>query len=218
MGREAWAVVVAGGAGLRFGAAKQFVPLHGKPVLAWALAAARTAVSGVVLVLPESAVDLSDWSSACDDVVVGAATRAGSVRAGLAAVPSSAEIVVIHDAARPLATPSLFAAVIAAVEAGAAGAIPGVPLADTVKRVAESCVVETLDRSELIAVQTPQAFDAAVLRRAHLGAPEATDDAGLLEKIGEKVAVVPGESTNVKLTSPADLAMLEVFVDALVMP
>ena len=93
--------------------------------------------------------------------------------------------------------------------AGADGAIPGVAVVDTVKRVRGGRVVETLDRSELVAVQTPQAFRAELLRRAHEGEPEATDDAGLLEALGSRVVVVPGEYHNLKLTSPDDLVIAE---------
>jgi 2-C-methyl-D-erythritol 4-phosphate cytidylyltransferase len=99
--------------------------------------------------------------------------------------------------------------VVEAVVAGADGAIPGLAVADTVKRVHGGRVVETLDRNELVAVQTPQAFRAEALRRAHARAPEATDDASLLEALGLKVVVVPGEYHNLKLTSPDDLATAE---------
>ena len=106
------------------------------------------------------------------------------MRAGLAAVPADAEIVVVHDAARPLAGADLFQRTVAAVRAGADAAIPGVPVTDTVKQVEDGRVVATVDRSRLVAVQTPQAFRAAVLRRAHAGDPEATDDAALVEALG----------------------------------
>jgi 2-C-methyl-D-erythritol 4-phosphate cytidylyltransferase len=107
----------------------------------------------------------------------------------------------------------LFRAVVEAVVDGADGAVPGIAVSDTVKRVNGSRVVETLDRSALVVVQTPQAFRAAVLRRAHLGEPEATDDAGLLEALGSSVVVVPGEYRNLKLTSPDDLATAERWSD-----
>jgi len=121
-------------------------------------------------------------------------------------VPGEADIVVVHDAARPLASPSLFEAVVAAVGAGADAAIPGIPLADTVKEVDGGVVRATLDRSSLIAVQTPQAFLARMLRLAHEGDPDASDDAGLVEAKGGRVAVVPGEPANAKITTPVDLA------------
>ena len=130
------------------------------------------------------------------------------MRAGLAAVPEAAEIVVVHDAARPLATDDLFAAVIDAVSSGADGAIPGVPVSDTIKRVDGRHVVETVDREHLVAVQTPQAFRAGALRAAHAHGADATDDAAVVEADGGKVVIIDGESTNVKVTGPEDLALV----------
>jgi 2-C-methyl-D-erythritol 4-phosphate cytidylyltransferase len=201
-----WAVVVAAGSGARYGAPKQYERLGAQRVLDWSLAAARSACAGVVLVVaPERA---GAAEPGADAVVAGGATRSASVRAGLAAVPEDAEVVVVHDAARPAATPALFAAVVAAVRAGADGALPGVPVVDTIKRVAGDVVVATLDRAELVAVQTPQAFLASTLRRAHAAGGEATDDGALVEAAGGRVVVVPGEPDNVKITTPADLARL----------
>lgn len=159
---------------------------------------------------------------ACDDVVVvlppgqggvtGGATRSESVRNGLAAVPDDAEIIVVHDAARPVATHELFRAVIDAVEAGADAAIPGVPVTDTVKRVDGDRVVETLDRAALVVVQTPQAFRADVLRAAHASGDDATDDAALVEAVGGKVVVVAGDARNIKITAPEDLRIAEALL------
>ncbi|HEX2119643.1 MAG TPA: 2-C-methyl-D-erythritol 4-phosphate cytidylyltransferase [Acidimicrobiales bacterium] len=199
-----WAIVVAAGTGTRFGGQKQFEDLEGRRVVDWALVASRSVADGVVLVVPADHVE--DGSPAADAVVAGGATRSASVRAGLAAVPEDAEVVVVHDAARPFAAPALFEAVVAAIRDGADGAVPGVPLADTVKRVAGSQVVATLDRDELVAVQTPQAFTAAALRRAHTRAGEATDDAALVEAAGGRVVVVPGDPANTKITLRSDLA------------
>lgn len=137
--------------------------------------------------------------------MAGGATRSASVRAGLAAVPDAAEVIVVHDGPRPAASPELFRAVISAVRAGADGAIPGVSVTDTVKRVRDGVVVDTLVRSELMAVQTPQAFNASVLRRAHESEPDATDDAAVVEMIGGTVRVVPGEASNRKITERDDL-------------
>jgi 2-C-methyl-D-erythritol 4-phosphate cytidylyltransferase len=123
-------------------------------------------------------------------------------------VPDTAGIVIVHDAARPLASADLFAAVVAAVREGADAAIPCLPVADTLKRVRDGLVVETVDRTELHAVQTPQAFRREVLRRAHEGCPEATDDAALVEAIGGVVVAVPGEARNRKITDPSDLALV----------
>jgi 2-C-methyl-D-erythritol 4-phosphate cytidylyltransferase len=204
-----WSVVVAGGSGRRFGQLKQYALLGGRPVLEWAVSACRTCSAGVVLVVPDNA---DRDSHGADVVVSGGATRADSVRGGLAAVPDDAQVVVVHDAARPLASPSLFSAVIAAVTAGGAdGAVPGVPPSDTIKVVDESGrVTDTLDRTTLVAVQTPQAFRAVLLRRAHDGASAgATDDAMLVEAMGGTVQVVPGEPGNLKITDPGDLEVAE---------
>ncbi len=206
---QVWSIVVAGGSGHRFGRLKQFSALGGRPVLEWAVVACRPSSAGVVLVLPAGS---GPETHGADVVVPGGATRADSVRCGLAAVPADAEVIVVHDAARPLASPALFAAVIGAVaDGGADGAVPGVPPSDTIKAVDDSGqVTSTLDRARLVAVQTPQAFRAASLRRAHEGAPPgATDDAVLVEARGGTVRVVPGEPGNIKITDPDDLGAAE---------
>jgi 2-C-methyl-D-erythritol 4-phosphate cytidylyltransferase len=209
-----WSIVVAGGSGRRFGQLKQFALLGGRPVLQWAVAACRTCSAGVVLVVPDSSGGHDPHGA--DVVVTGGATRADSVRRGLAAVPPDATVVLVHDAARPLASPDLFVAVISAVtDGGADGAVPGVPPSDTIKAVDESGrVTDTLDRATLMAVQTPQAFRADVLRRAHdseaaRASAGATDDAMLVEALGGTVQVVPGEPGNLKITDPADLGAAE---------
>ena len=210
---RAWAIVVAGGSGVRFGAAKQFLVLGGRRVVDWAVLAAGAACEGVILVLPEDQVGRVALDVQPDVVVAGGATRSASVRAGLAQVPEGVEAVVVHDAARPLAHPGLFSAVLEALAAGADGAVAAVPVADTLKRVdADGTVVETVDREGLWAVQTPQGFRADVLRAAHAGDPEATDDAGLVEATGGRVVVVAGDRRNLKVTDPADLDLLEALV------
>jgi 2-C-methyl-D-erythritol 4-phosphate cytidylyltransferase len=204
-----WAVVVAGGSGQRFGQRKQFALLGGRPVVERAISACRPTASGVVLVLPDECIDGTTYGA--DQVVGGGATRSDSVRHGLAAVPEGVEIVLIHDAARPLASPELFASVLAAVaDDGADAAIPGLPVSDTIKRVNEMHnVTDTVDRSTLVAVQTPQAFGAELLRRAHADGAVATDDAALVEALGATVRVVPGDPRNMKITSPDDLRTAE---------
>ena len=207
-----WAIVVAAGTGSRFGGPKQYETLGDRRVLDWSLAAARSVAAGIVLaVLPERA---GEPEPGADVVVAGGTSRSGSVRAALAAVPASADVVVVHDGARPLASPALFEAVVAAVRAGADGAVPGLPLVDTVKRVSDGVVLTTVDRAELVAAQTPQAFAAGPLRQAYSGTepeaapafwPAATDDAALVEALGGRVVVVPGETANAKLTNAADL-------------
>jgi 2-C-methyl-D-erythritol 4-phosphate cytidylyltransferase len=201
---ETWAVVVAGGTGTRFGAAKQFADLGGRPLIAWSLAAARQACRGVVLVLPAGSPP-DPWDA--DAVVAGGSTRSQSVRSGLAAVPETADVIAVHDAARPLARLALWEAVLEAVAAGADGAIPAAPVTDTVKEIGPDGHLVTLDRSRLVAVQTPQAFRASVLRRAHLAAGDATDDAALVEAAGGRVVLVAGPADNVKVTSPLDLVV-----------
>jgi 2-C-methyl-D-erythritol 4-phosphate cytidylyltransferase len=219
MGRV-WVVVVAAGSGRRFGGAKQYQPLAGRRVLDWSLAAARSAVGGgdaasgggrdggVVLVVAPGRE--GDDEPAADAVVAGATTRSGSVRAGLARVPDDADVIVVHDGARPLADADLFAAVVRAVHEGADAALPGVPVADTL-RSRDGGVV---DREGVVAVQTPQAFRAAALRAAHATATEATDDASLVEAAGGKVVVVDGSPSNVKITRPADLVVAEALLRA----
>jgi 2-C-methyl-D-erythritol 4-phosphate cytidylyltransferase len=221
--------VVAGGSGRRFGGRKQFLPLAGHPVASWAVRAANSVADGVVLVVPAPDASDADEDGTGDTapapgasgegalgascVVSGGATRADSVRAGLAAVPADAVVIVVHDAARPLASPELFAAVVDAVRDDAVdGAIPVVPVTDTLKRVLGGRVVDTVDRDGLLAVQTPQAFAAGALRAAHAGGGQATDDAGLLEVAGLTVAAVEGDPRNLKLTRPEDLALAEALL------
>lgn len=207
-----WAIVVAAGSGSRFGGEKQFAPLRGRRVVDWSLRAARRSCDGVVCVLPEETGGADGAPPAepgADRSVPGGATRSASVRAGLAAVPESADIVVVHDAARPLAPAALFAAVIRAVADGADGAIPAVPVHDTIRHVDDGVV----DRSQLVAVQTPQAFRAERLRAAHAHGGEATDDASLVEAAGGTVVVVPGHPHNLKITDPGDLRVAAVLLD-----
>jgi 2-C-methyl-D-erythritol 4-phosphate cytidylyltransferase len=216
--------VVAGGSGHRFGGRKQFLPLAGLPVAAWSVRAARSVADGVVLVVPGEAVPdpgdglpvpgaTGDAAFGATSVVAGGPTRAASVRAGLAAVPDDAAVIVVHDAARPLASPALFASVVDLVRSGRVdGAIPVVPVADTLKRVEGGRVVGTVDRDGLVAIQTPQAFTAAALVAAHRDGGEATDDAGLLEAAGLVVGTVDGDPRNLKLTRPEDLVVAEALL------
>jgi 2-C-methyl-D-erythritol 4-phosphate cytidylyltransferase len=206
---QVWGIVVAAGLGQRFGGAKQFESLAGRPVHEWAIESARSVATGIVLVVPAGREDDADLLAVADRVVAGGDTRAASVRAGLAAVPPDASIVVVHDAARPLASAELFRVVVDAVTRGAEAAIPGVPVSDTIKRVAGAVVRETVDRADLVHVQTPQAFRAPALREGHASGPEATDDAGVIEALGGLVVCVPGEDGNIKLTTPEDLTFLE---------
>jgi len=199
-----WTIVVAAGSGLRFGTRKQYEILGAQRVLDWAVAAARATSEGVVLAVPPELAGESE--NGADALVPGGATRSASVRAALAAVPPDARVIVVHDAARPLAPAWLFESVIAAVRAGADCAVPALPIADTVKRVRGNEVTATVDRVGLVTVQTPQAFRAEALRQAHAGGADATDDASLVEAAGGRVVVVPGDPRNTKVTNRDDLA------------
>ncbi len=202
------AVVVAGGRGVRFGGFKQFSLLGDRTVAAHSVRAARSVASVVVLVVPPGHVATGEGA---DIVVTGGDTRAASVREGLRALPPC-DVVVVHDAARPLASAHLFEAVVHAVRNGADGAIPGLRVTDTVKRVEVrsdvTVVVGTVDRRDLVTVQTPQAFRRAILESAHATQDDATDDAALVESLGGTVVVVPGELDNVKITEPGDLVRI----------
>lgn len=202
---EAWAVVVAGGIGTRFGARKQYESLAGRPVLAWSLDQARRCCTGVVLVVPADDIRRQEWPA--DLIVAGGASRSASVRAGLEAVPASAGIIAVHDAARPLARDSIWHAALDAVRRGADAAIPTVQVTDTIKQIQPDGSLLTLDRGRLVAVQTPQAFRASVLRQAHASGRDATDDAALVEAIGGTVVRVEGAPDNLKVTDPGDLAV-----------
>ena len=196
---KVWTIVVAAGSGARFGGPKQFSMLGDRRVLDWSVETARSSSAGVVVVLPAADADREGGVS-------GGETRSESVRCGLAAVPADATIICVHDAARPFASAHLYREVIMQVHAGADGAIPALPVTDTIKQVnSQNIVVATPDRSSLVAVQTPQAFRASVLRAAHASSPEGTDDATLVEAMGKQVVVVAGEVMNRKLTAPEDL-------------
>ena len=215
-----WTIVVAAGSGTRFGGEKQFALIGGERVIDRSVAVAKTASDGVVVVVAPAQLQAVESSIAVDAVVEGGATRSASVRAGLSAVPAAADIIVVHDAARPLASVELYEAVIAAVANGADAAIPGVEVVDTIKRVSRmptaatsSLIKETVDRSELLAVQTPQAFNAGSLRRAHAADAEASDDAGLIEAAGGVVVAVKGARANQKITLPEDLVAMEAVMN-----
>jgi 2-C-methyl-D-erythritol 4-phosphate cytidylyltransferase len=216
---EVWVIVVAGGSGSRYRGPKQYELLAGERVIDWSIAAASLCADGVVVVVSSDA----DLAAAHGEfhvhpkiraVVHGGASRSASVRNGLAAVPDSAAVIVVHDAARPLASPQLFTSTVQAIRDGAGAAVTAIPVVDTIKRTDGSLVTGTVDRANLVAVQTPQAFNAALLRQAHAAGSNATDDAGLVETLGASVVVVPGDVRNIKLTTPEDLIVLEAFAAA----
>jgi 2-C-methyl-D-erythritol 4-phosphate cytidylyltransferase len=199
-----WSIVVGAGSGSRFGGLKQYEIVGNQRVIDRSVATARLASEGVVVVVPAA-------DAETEGGVAGGASRSESVRNGLDQVPADADIVCVHDAARPFASVQLFEYVIAAVRAGADAAIPAVPVTDTIKVVAtdgSGRVESTPERSTLVAVQTPQAFRASALRNAHAEGDnriDATDDAMLVEHAGGVVVVVAGEQRNRKITTPEDL-------------
>jgi 2-C-methyl-D-erythritol 4-phosphate cytidylyltransferase len=215
-----WAVLVAAGRGERLGEdrPKAFVRLGDLPLLAESLR--RLDESGwidqIVLVAPpeweEPAILLAEeiGASKVSACVPGGTTRTESVRAGVAEVPEDAAVIVVHDAARPLVSEEVILRVIAALGEGFDGAVPGLPLADTVKRVQGGVVVETVPRDELVTVQTPQAFVAPVLRAAlkalsDESSQSPTDCASLVEANGGRIKVVEGDEKLLKVTTRADL-------------
>ena len=199
VGEKIWTIVVAAGSGTRFGSPKQFSLINERRIVDWAVETSRISSDGVVVVLPTE-------QAQREGGVAGGATRSASVRCGLAAVPSDATIICVHDAARPFASEFLFDEVIDAVCAGADGAVPGLPVVDTIKFINSTNVVtSTPDRRQLVAVQTPQAFRAKQLRQAHENNPEGTDDSTLVEVQGGKIVVITGDPLNRKITTPEDL-------------
>ncbi|HUJ92220.1 MAG TPA: 2-C-methyl-D-erythritol 4-phosphate cytidylyltransferase [Gaiellaceae bacterium] len=218
-----WAILVAAGRGERLGLdqPKAFARLGEDPLLAEPLHRLDDSdwVDAIVLVAPpgweEPAILLAEELgcgkvSAC---VPGGETRADSVRAGLAEVPADALVVLVHDAARPLLPPEVIERVLAPLSEGWDGVVPGLPVADTLKRVgADGGVAETVSRDGLWAVQTPQAFVADVLRAAAADGGDATDCASLVEARGGRIKVVPGDPRLLKVTTADDLAKIEAWL------
>jgi len=215
-----WAVLVAAGRGERLGLdrPKAFAALRGRPLLAESLERLESSdwIDAIVVVAPEEweepAILLAE-ELGCGKVsasVTGGPSRAESVRIGVAEVPADAAVILVHDAARPLLSGEVIERVLTPLGEGWHGAVPGLPVADTVKRVRDDAVVETLPREELVAVQTPQAFDATILRAALAGdVASASDCASLVEARGGRVMVVEGDRRLLKVTSPEDLAVVE---------
>jgi 2-C-methyl-D-erythritol 4-phosphate cytidylyltransferase len=210
-----WAVIVAAGRGERLGLdrPKAFAQLNGRPLLAESLERLESSdwIDSIVVVAPpdwEEPVILLAEELACgkvESVVTGGETRAASVRAGLAVVPEDAAVAVIHDAARPVLADDVLERLLTALPEGWDGAVPAVPIPDTVKRVDGDRIVETLDRETLVGAQTPQAFVWPTLRDAASGEAEATDCAALVEAKGGRVKVVAGDRRLIKVTEQDDL-------------
>jgi 2-C-methyl-D-erythritol 4-phosphate cytidylyltransferase len=214
-----WAVLAAAGRGERLGGdrPKAFAKLRGRPLLAESLERLEASgwVDAIVIVAPpgweEPAILLAE-ELACSKVVAcvaGGETRAESVRAGAAEVNEDAAVIVVHDAARPALAEEVLERVLTALNEGWDGAVPALPLTDTIKRVCDGQVVETLPRGELAAAQTPQAFLAPILREALAGdLAGATDCAALVEARGGRVTTVPGDPRLLKVTDAADLELV----------
>jgi 2-C-methyl-D-erythritol 4-phosphate cytidylyltransferase len=183
--------------------------LGGRSLLSWAVDALLPICDVVIVAAPMDALAQVRADVPGAVVVSGGAERSDSVRACLAALPEDIEYVLVHDAARPLAPTSLAAAVLAALVDGAEAVVPVLAVADTIKSVdADGWVTGTLDRSGLRIVQTPQGFTRELLVRAHAAGADATDDAGLVERLGARVRTVPGDPAAVKVTVAADLVTL----------
>jgi 2-C-methyl-D-erythritol 4-phosphate cytidylyltransferase len=214
-----WAILAAAGRGDRLGLdrPKAFAPLNDRPLIAESLERldASDWIERIVVAAPP------EWEEPCilvaeeiaagkvAETVTGGETRSESVRNALAQVPEEAAVVLVHDAARPLVTEAVIERVVTALEGGWDGAVPSLPVSDTVKRMEGEAVAETIDREGLVIVQTPQAFIADVLRRAVESGGEASDCAALVEAAGGRVRAVQGDPRLLKITEPADLALVE---------
>jgi 2-C-methyl-D-erythritol 4-phosphate cytidylyltransferase len=217
-----WAILAAAGSGERLGLdrPKAFAPLNDRPLVAEPLERldASEWVEGIVIAAPP------EWEEPCilvaeevaagkvSKAVTGGATRSESVRAALAEVPDDATVVLVHDGARPLITNEVIERVISALGDGWDGAVPTLSIADTVKRVDGEAIAETLDRTDLVTAQTPQAFDANVLRGAfstlQQTVTKSTDCASLVESNGGRVRAVEGDPRLLKVTTAADLELV----------
>jgi 2-C-methyl-D-erythritol 4-phosphate cytidylyltransferase len=218
--KKVTAIVVAAGLGKRFGSSKQFALLRGKPLLDWSIEslAANPEIGAIILVLPgeKAKENLFHQHKKLRAVTAGGPRRQDSVRRGLEQVdPQTAGIVLIHDGVRPLLGQDLISRVISAARENGA-AVPGVPVEDTIKEVDRGEVVRTLERGRLYRVQTPQGFTFPLLQKAFRQAAEGgyygTDEASLVERTGHRVVVVAGDPRNVKVTTPADLRIVEALL------
>jgi 2-C-methyl-D-erythritol 4-phosphate cytidylyltransferase len=224
---NASAIIVAAGSGIRLGRSepKAFVKIGGRTMLSYSLrvVASIPSIKELVIAVPDGfeSAARTEVSAAGVRIPVkitsGGAERQDSVRIALALTSSESDLVVVHDAARPMATATIFKACLeAAAQAG--GAIAAIPVADTLKRVVDTAIAETIARESLWQAQTPQAFRRDVLVAAHSRAVSertiATDDADLVERSGTRVEVVEGSTGNIKITTPSDLAIVEAIVAA----
>lgn len=204
-----WAIVLAAGIGARFGQRKQFVEVDGQRLVDLAVGAARRTCDRVVLVLPAGVT----WDGPAVDVtVVGGPDRSASLRSGLAAIRASSGIVLVHQAANPLASPDLIRRLLAVVEGGAAAVVPGLRPADLVRRTSGDRLGEVVGRDDLVLVQTPAAFQLAILRDAHERCVPSLEDTALITQLGHEVVVVPGDPANVHVALPEDLELVRALL------
>ncbi len=217
------AVIAAAGAGTRLSSTENPHPkalrsLAGRSLLDWAVAALSPLVDHIVVAVPPAVLgDLQGTAGRFDGpvtVVAGGATRQESVRRGLAALPADTELVLVHDAARPLVPAAVIVRVLDALRGGAVAVVPAVPLADALRQVGSDSDSVSLERTRLRAVQTPQGFRADVLLQAHRAAEDlcAADDAVLVERCGLPVVLVEGSELSFKITSPLDLELAEAVI------
>jgi 2-C-methyl-D-erythritol 4-phosphate cytidylyltransferase len=207
---DVWAIVVAGGSGSRFGQPKQFLELEGRTLLQWAIDSCSTVAGGVVVALPAG----TAWEPPPGVVRVdGGASRVGSVRAALAAVPPSAEVIVIHDPAHPLAPDHAFRSVVEAIRAGADASAAAVPMNECIKVAdADGWVQRSLPKPGVMVVQTPHAFAAEALRAAHAAGLDGVEDTELIEQHGGRVQLVPGDAACIHITTPEELDLVGAIV------
>ena len=224
---KASAIIVAAGSGVRLGSnvPKAFVKIAGRTMLSYSLATIRQidSIEELVIAVPEGFENAARAEVAAAGlgipvkIAVGGIERQDSVRIALELTSAESDLVIVHDAARPLATAAIFDACLsAASRAGAA--IAAIPVSDTLKRVTDSTITATIARAGLWQAQTPQAFRRAVLVTAHQSAVRekiaATDDADLVERTSARVEVVEASTSNIKITTPADLAIVEAIIAA----
>ncbi len=209
---KTWTILVAAGEGFRFGSRKQLAELAGMPVLLHSTISASSVSDGIVVVTVEEDIEIVESClksvNQVHQVVKGGATRSESVRCGLERVPHDCEIVIVHDGARPLASQELFESVVRKIKDGAEAAVPVVSIADSLRSVNG----KQINRDEVVAVQTPQAFKASLLREAYSSGEDATDDSSLVELVGGTIDFVDGDINNLKITVSTDLLIAEQFL------
>jgi 2-C-methyl-D-erythritol 4-phosphate cytidylyltransferase len=201
------AIVLAAGSATRFGGLKQFARVGNARLVDLSVATAAAIAGSVIVVVPRD----TRWHGVGLGVP-GGTTRAGSVRNGLAAVPAECDIVVVHDAAHPVATIPLARALVDEVRAGADGAVPVLPTRETVAHARGGELGASVPRDDLVLVQMPHAFRAAALHAAHRQVPDVVDDATLMQSLGHRLVTVPGDPANIHVTTPEDLELVHRFM------